>query len=642
MSASIVEVAAALGWTARSVRRRASREGWPCIETKMRGGTTRRYLLHDLPEEAQSAVAAARASIAMRAAETSAPTDPVRAQRIAEAWADFEQAEGWRRNIAEVRLDALNRVAELTAQGRALELARGRVADALSREGATGCTASALKRWGRDVKGFARVHWLALLLPEPRGHARRTTIHPDAWAAFKRDYLRLEAPSVSSSYRRLHRIAKANPAWTPLPNLRTFQRRSAELPARVRTLARAGTEAIERMGPKIDRDRSGLAAMQAVNADGHKFDVAVKFPNGSIGRPVIVGWQDIASGKVLSYRIGTTETAELVRLSFCDMVKEYGIPQHAYLDNGRAFAAKQNTGGTPTRYRYKVREEDPQGVLTRLGVDVHWVTPYNGKAKPIERAWRDFAADIAKRPEFAGAYVGNGPGNKPENYGSHAVPYEEFVRVVADGVAEHNAREGRRSKVCEGHSFDATFAALYANATVTRATQTQLAMLLLASEAVKVRKGTGDVHLAGNRYWSEAQCEHQGKFVELRFDPEALHAGVHVFALDGSPLGFAPCVAALGHGTSEAVRKAMAAQRSWLKKSKELLAAELARDALALPHALPPVPTPAPPSAAVVKLHIPKRKATPVPEPAAPEQSAEERRAWDELYRNAVANGRHI
>ena len=50
----------------------------------------------------------------------------------------------------------------------------------------------------------------------------------------------------------------------------------------------------------------------------------------------------------------------------------YGIPELITLDNGRAFASKWITGGARSRYRYRVRDEDPQGLLTTLGIELQF------------------------------------------------------------------------------------------------------------------------------------------------------------------------------------------------------------------------------------------------------------------------------
>jgi hypothetical protein len=166
--------------------------------------------------------------------------------------------------------------------------------------------------------------------------------------------------------------------------------------------------------------------MQVVNVDGHKFDVFVQSEDGHIDRPVMVGIQDVYSRKLLAHRIGETENTILTRMVFADLFRDYGIPPHALLDNGRAFASKALTGGAKTRFRFKIKDTDQLGVLPSLGVNVRWTLPYRGSSKPIERAWRDLCEDIAKHPAVAGAYTGNKPDAKPENYRDRAIPIAEF------------------------------------------------------------------------------------------------------------------------------------------------------------------------------------------------------------------------
>ena len=348
-NATIREIADALRLKVRSAQYRALREEWPFLALKVRGGMQRRYPLETLPEEVRFAAFAARAHKNCADVSVTIETRSARDQLINSAWQSYEHAKGWQRKVAGRRQGALLAVAELRAQGFSLRHAREKVVTQLKSEVSSGAhSASALKRWGRTVRGIPRPHWLAFLVPEEKGRRSPAPIHHAAWAAFKHDWLRLERPTAESCYRRLERAAALHREWLPLPSLDTFERRvRSELSAGVLTLAREGEEALKRLGPKIDRDRAGIAAMERVNADGHLFDVAVRYPDGTVGRPTIVGWQDIASGKLLSYRIGKSETADLVRLSFCDMVERYGIPGNAYLDNGRAFASKKNTGWNP-------------------------------------------------------------------------------------------------------------------------------------------------------------------------------------------------------------------------------------------------------------------------------------------------------
>ena len=353
-------------------------------------------------------------------------------------------------------------------------------------------------------------------------------------------------------------------------------------------LMREGEEALARTFPAQERDRAVFHALEAVNADGHKFDVFVRTPMGDIVRPILVGVQDLYSGKLLSYRLAETESADLARLAFHDVVRNYGIPSKAWLDNGRGFASKMLTGGTPNRFRFKVRDEDPTGVLVGLGVEIHWATPYHGQAKPIERAWRDLCENIAKHPACAGAYTGNKPDAKPENYGSKAIEWEAFVAVVTEEIAVHNARTKRRSRVCGGAlSFDQAFAASYAQAPIKKATAEQLRTMLLATEVVTANQYDGSVRIAGNRYWCSAMAEHAGRKVVLRFDPDALHTQVSVYSLENTFIGDAECVSAAGFSDTSAAREHTRAKRDYIRSTKRQAEAQVRMDAACVAAQIP-------------------------------------------------------
>src|SRR3546814_18980730 len=107
-------------------------------------------------------------------------------------------------------------------------------------------------------------------------------------------------------------------------------------------------------------------------------------------------------------------------------------------------------GGAKTRIRFKVRDEDPTGLLVALCFTNHWAKPYRGQSKPIERGFRDLCDAVAKHPAFEGAYTGNRPAAKPENYGSKAVDLDTFLAVWNEGMAAHNKRPGRRTEKAMG------------------------------------------------------------------------------------------------------------------------------------------------------------------------------------------------
>jgi len=453
----------------------AEREGWRRPDLEWPGnpkGVWRKREGRGGGFEYRSAVlnSQAQAALERKLAKAMLPEKPKRDLKSdlarSSIWQTYERANDRLKAKAKQRLDALLAVEKLIDAGHDRFLAMM----VTSKE--FGVAERTLWEWRKRCYGCPREDWLAYLVPSYSGRKSEAECDPQALDFIKADYLRQDCPPFSDCYRRLASVAAEN-GWT-IPSEKTLKRRIDALPEAVKVAGRQGEQALKRLYPAQERDKTALLPMEAVNADGHKFDVFVDWPGEkSPIRPVLVAFQDIYSGKIVSWRLDRSENAHAVLLAFGDMVETWGIPEHVVLDNGRNFASKWITGGTVNRYRFKVKADDPDGVMTNLGCQVHWATPYHGQAKPIERAFRDLASSIARDPRFAGAWTGNTIANKPENYGSKSVPLDLFERVVAEGIAEHNTRIGRRAKVADGRSFEQTFLDAYPDAMVRQVTAEQ-------------------------------------------------------------------------------------------------------------------------------------------------------------------------
>jgi putative transposase len=397
--------------------------------------------------------------------------------------------------------------------------------------------------WFEKVEGIDPADWLPYLAPRHRAVSRPTKAEADQqfYDWLKADFLRLEGPTFRSCYRRVIRLCDANDV-TPLTE-RTAQRwMDRTVPRISQVFMREGEHGLQKCFPPQIRDRSTLSSLEGVNADCHKIDVFVEWPGFEKPiRPQIVAFQDLYSGKILAWRVDVDPNKVAVMSAFRELLGTWGIPKHCLFDNGREFANKWLTGGALTRFRFKIRDEEPLGVLALLGIKIHWATPGHGQAKPIERAFRDLASDIAKDPRFAGAYVGHRPDAKPENYMSRAVDLGEFLAVVSEGIAEHNARQGRLSDTARGRSFDDTFVESYERSPIQKATEEQLRLCLMAQEVRKLHSTHGRMTLHRNAYWSDWMSEIAGQEIVARFNPEDLHAGAHIYSLAGEFLGFAEC-----------------------------------------------------------------------------------------------------
>ncbi|MEP9402062.1 transposase domain-containing protein [Sphingomonas silueang] len=581
----------------RKINDRAAADGWACATDKLGMPLARRragrgggyeYHVSLLPS-------AARADLARRGVAVEAAAND--AAPIAAGWDWLARQSDAVRGEASRRLAVLEQVDVLEASGMSRSSAVAAVAHS------EGCSAQTIWNWLKLIRGVAAADRLPALAPRRAGGGKETDVDPDIWQALLSDYLRLSKPSWSTCIERTA-IPLALAKGVLLPHARTLWRKfEKEVPPQVVKLRREGEEALRRMLPAQIRSVADLHAMQIVNIDGHRCDVFVRWPDGTIARPTMIAIQDVYSRKFLAWRHALTEDMVTARLVFADLFKTWGIPSGVLSDNGRAFASKWLTGGAKTRFRFKVRDEDPVGVLTALGITIHWAKPYRGQSKPIERGFRDFCDAIAKHPAFEGAYTGNSPMAKPENYGSKAVDLDVFLKVWNAGVAAHNARPGRRTEMGRGrYSFDTVFAESYARSPIGKATEEQLRIALLAADQVNVDRRTSTITLAGNKYWDERLVDLAGQRVTVRFDPDDLHQAVHVYDAQGRFVVTAAIWGATGFLTMGDAKDRQRLEQRWKKAAK---AADAALDLLSADELVARLPAYAddetPPEPAVIR-----------------------------------------
>ncbi len=448
-----------------------------------------------------------------------------------------------------------------------------------------------LGRWIKRVDGVDACDWLPLLVDGYAGRQAKAEISPEAWDFIKADYLRRCRPNWSSSYERLKRAAVKN-GWA-IPSSKTlFRKLGKEIHPDLIIILRDGDDAYKKTIPAQERDHTVFHALEAVNGDGYTFFKYVRFESGEICRPVCWFWQDILSGKLLSSRLDVSENKDSIRLSIGDLVEHFGIPSHFWIDNTRAAANKDVTGGVKNRYRFKVSQDEPLGLIPQLGAEVHWATPGHGQAKPVERAFGigGIGEYTDKHPKFEGRGTKENP-----------IPVDEFETVLTSEIAAFNARLGRRSKVCNGRSCDDVFNESYARSTIRKATREQRALWLLAPETVRTNRDNGAIKIMNNRYWCEALSHYKGQKLVARFDPANMHGNVIIYTLDGRRIGEAECIVPAGFNNREAGREVAKQNKRKRKHLREAENAELRISAREAANMLPELEAPDPPETKVIE-----------------------------------------
>lgn len=568
--------------TTQNINAKAKRESWTCRKREGRGGGFE-YNLNSLPPAAKAKLLAQQGKIELNGTVLNAPKPKAARERYdaASLWQVWERAGENAQAVAKSKLAYVSAFYALVETGTNKMAAYEHIAVEF------GVAVPTLRRDCKKVEGFDKADWAPQLLTKNKISAmnnalnRLAPVSDEAWAWFKTDYLREEQPNFATSYYRLIEMA-AKQEWQ-VPSADSLKRRlDKEVPHEHQVLLRKGQHALMTLYPAQQRTVVDIEAMEWINGDGYQHNDFVAWPSGEIIRPKTWFWADIRARKILGWRTGVSENTDTIRLSLMDVIEKYGIPKHITIDNTRAAANKWITGGVPNRYRFKVKPDDPMGLIPMLGIQLHWSSVIFGKghgqAKPIERAFGigGLGEFVDKHIAFAGAYTGPNTSAKPDNYGSKVISYEEFIQRLAEGVQTYNQRPNRETEVCRGiMSFDEAFAASYQNATVRKATAEQKRMLLLSAEAVRVSTQATIVLNAGgavasrkNRYHHEALYNYIGQKIVARFDPDNLHKNVVCYTLSGLLICEATCIEAVGFGDTDAAREHTRQRTQFVKANK--------------------------------------------------------------------------
>lgn len=509
--------------TDRGLQKLAERESWP--SRKRAKGKGVEYPFSALPPEAQAALILRAAPKVERQ-----PKAKRKAQALSDAWTRYDAATQKRRDAALAQAAALDAVQALVDQGKPKGVAQSMVAAQAS--------VSTMTLWRQEakVRGAARPDWPALLLD---GHVGRTVCAAFCEAAkdfYTGMFLCRSRPTHAETYRRTLEVAAVR-GWQ-VPSAKSVQRwLDDRYNMQEQAAARLGIEAAMRMQPSSSRNELVFMAGQAVNGDGLKFDeIWVRHPDGEAIN-TSTGWfyQDVRTRKCLAWRLGKTESTDLFRLATYDLTA-ICAPELMVVDNTRVAANLLMTAGADNRHRFGKRAEQGTGLLQMLGITTQFTNPdkeiNNPGAKPVERMFGigGIHSKVKNNPAIRaiGGYSQ-----------ATAVPFDVFKKAVALEVQRHNAQVGRRSRAAGGVlSLDQAWEQSERWPRVLSEAQRRL--LLMCREKVTVSSSTLQVTIAAgrsahgaNRYSADGLARYAGKVVYVHYDPEALHAGAHLYALDG-------------------------------------------------------------------------------------------------------------
>lgn len=186
--------------------------------------------------------------------------------------------------------------------------------------------------------------------------------------------------------------------------------------------AREGNKALhDKVLPYITRDVSKLEVGDVIVGDGHRLSFFIKHPySGKPVRPMMVAYQDWKSGGFVGFEIMLEENTQCIASALRNSIINLGkVPKFVYQDNGKAFKAK-----------YFI-DNGLSGLFTNLGIQPVYAKPYNAKAKPIERLFRELQDSCeVLLPSYSGTSIIKKPAQLKRNEKLHKILYKTNIPTL--------------------------------------------------------------------------------------------------------------------------------------------------------------------------------------------------------------------
>ena len=407
-------------------------------------------------------------------------------------------------------------------------------------------------------------HEVRLLAKRYARGERGSTADPEFLELFRKFYLNRNCPKVPAAYRNAvmawAKIGNGRPAGTIGQCRVELQRIAPEVIVR----AREGDVAWRnKCCDYITRNWNDIAAGDVAVGDSRPFDTRVKVWNDRTerwesARPTIAALLDARSWKFVAYWI-TTEPVNsdtLINTLALWCHNTGGIPPTlCYFDNGKDYnAAGFSTPLTVGQYDHSIFKE--------LGIKLLNATAYNGRAKTIERAFRDMMRNFDKLFQD---YLGSSPAERSDAssyYDSHPEELPSlnaFCKVFAAWLTQYHTT-AKHGKIHGGESPDTIWDRRAIDSSRRRTPEDLMLAFLRPLGLRQVGRG-GQIQVDGTYYvtddvrWGEKVLVKRSSFDD---------SFVMLYTADGRRLGIAR--------SREAV-KAIAEGRS----DRELLAERIAR-----------------------------------------------------------------
>ena len=411
-------------------------------------------------------------------------------------------------------------------------------------------------------------------LASRRGARAGQTIVRDEWLDYFRSlFLKEGAPSVESCWLTTRGRFSREPDF-PVASTFVYQLRR-RMPADAIYMARYGEGAWNRKyGMYIERDYSNILCGEVWVGDHAQIDVAVADADGKPFFPWVTAWRDMKSGKWLGWLLHKEPpNADQVFQSFYYACRDFGLPRHIYIDNGKDYRAKDFAGGRTRSGKLVVDEASARSICAVLRIDVHFALPYNAQAKNIERDFLKVKEAFAKHmPGYRGGHTKERPeALAGEIRRGKILGSGEFATLLSVHLFHNLNRAPSKGKNLRGLCPDELYEREAENGFVDPEALSILCMRISGSRAIG-RNGVKDSR-SKETYFAEWMLGQKGRKVYLRRDPSDMETAWVFAAVSDEYLGKGyrvegiPAIA-VGEEQRDALSAAMADKRTARKIAK--------------------------------------------------------------------------
>jgi transposase InsO family protein len=541
---TIKEIAGLLARTKTRIVQRAQKEDWAYRSYPVRGGMERRYQLITLPEDIQIAYAASigigLTDLRKELSPLTLPQKKIHIPGFAGRGAKIRASKNYDKLPEKYQIVANDRRKVLQAYSDS-EMPAAQFIDAYNNGEIVPELRVKLGPYGNITAPSSLYRWLeqyeqdglAGLAPQYTGKGAGASLPQEVKDRIEWLYLDSNQPSVNVVCDLLSQYnIKAGNA--------TVRRYINSLPEWIKAKYRKGKDYYkEKFSPYIVRDYTKYKPMEIICGDYMTQDIVCR-KGDRVFRARLCAFEDMRSRIITGWSLQETANSVGVIRSFQMTFQEYGLPEKAYVDNGKEFKNYLLCGDQWKAQKTKI---DPElldmdvGILAECGVKVIFCQAYNGQSKPIERFWRFFhdrfdrfeqtymGSNTADRPEEAKVFRSNVENMKKEDI-SLIPTFEEIEARIARFIKWYNEKWNHSGQGMDGRTPMQVFTEY---AVPKREIPDHIKKYLFTMRYIRTVQRNG-IELDNNFYQHEEFINLNGEKVEVRRGLD--DAGkVHIFSV---------------------------------------------------------------------------------------------------------------